>query len=550
MFTRFSLGGKRGSESHTVLAQTAKARRWLDNLPLLNPVEAVARMHKALSALTSTKLGAGQRLEVLEIVHQTVGTVSNQVIKRRSGASLPLSKTNQDATDLLASLHQAMVTSYLQVSETFESQKSSKRNDNSSHALALNRALFYLNEQCMECYRIYQPIEPGMWQRVHQIIQTAFAHKLTRCPLASNVQDAAEGRILDLYKRMLLVALANPYQLAPTMVDKTYARTTEWAPMVGLKRQADDTTMRCRFTIDLNADSPANFICGDQSGETPAEHLVLDTSKLVIVLYQHIRELERHMNTTKDTDQVTVERDESQFIQQLIVHWGGKARRAGSRTTPSDNREVVIGLDSINFFLNGGQLFEPSGLQRMKPVSGTFGYQQSQANPHAVDVDWICVDESRAGMQITKQDTETTRIRVGELVAVRRAGTSNAWDVGVIRWVRNQRPNTISFGMYKLAPVACAAAVQGESPGHGYQQCLVLPKVTTKARCHSMVTPRGVFSTNKELLLHTSEELQRVSLSRLVMATFSFEWFEYEPVSKRALFPFQTDETLLESASA
>ncbi|MDH3281970.1 MAG: hypothetical protein OEQ18_12710 [Gammaproteobacteria bacterium] len=550
MFTKFYLGGKRDTESHSVLAQTARARHWLDNLPLLNPVEAVARMHKALAALSSTKLGAEQRLEILELVHQTVGTVANQVIERRAGASLPLSKTHQDSTDLVASLHRAMVTGYSQVSESFETRKIGKRRDSNSHALSLHRALFYLNEQYLECYRIYQPIETGMWQLVHQIIQTALAHKLTQIPLTHAGSERIEQGILDLYKRMLLVALANPYQLAPTMVDKTYTRSAGWAPMVGLRKQGDEKTARCKFIVDLGADWPARFVHESQRPKHSGACLILDTSKLVIALYQHIRELERRMSPVKNTDQVAVERDECQFIQQLIVHWGGKARRIGNRTMPSDNREVVIGLDPINFFLNGEQLFQPSGLQKIKPVTGTFGYQQLQVKRHAVDVDWVCLDESRAGMQLTKQDTGSTRIRVGELVAIRRSGKSNAWDVGVIRWVRNQRPNTISFGMYKLAPVACAAAVQDEYPGRGYHQCLVLPKITAKARCHSMVTPRGVFSTEKELLLHTSDEVQRVSLSRLVMATFSFEWFEYEPVSKKSLFPFQTDEILMESASA
>lgn len=550
MFTRFSLGGKRESESHSVLAHASRARSWLHNLPLLNPVEAVARMHKALAALSATRLGAEQRLEVLELVHQTAGTVAAQVIDRRGGASLPLSRTHQDATDLVASLHRAMVTGYSQVSESYESRRSSRRSDIHNHALAAHRSLFYLNEQLLECYRIYQPIEVGMWQAAHQIVQTALAHKLTQASIAPGGSQPGERGILDLYKRMLLVGLANPYQLAPGMVDKTYTRSAGWAPLVGLRKQAEEKNTRCKFVVDLGADWPARFIRHGAKREPSGVFLTLDTSKLVIALYQHIRELERHMTKLKNKEQVAVNRDEIQFVQQLIVHWGGKARRVGSRTMPSDNREIVIGLESINYFLNGEQPFEPAGLQRVRPITGTFGYQQLQVKPHLVDVDWVCLDESRAGMQLTKQETTTTRIRVGELVAVRRSGRSNAWDVGVIRWVRSQRPNTITFGVYKLAPVACAAAVSAEGPGRGYQCCLVLPKITAEARCHTMVTPRGVFSAQKEVLLHTGDEAQRVSLARLVMATFSFEWVEFEPASLRREVPLQTSNMLAESAGA
>ncbi len=547
MFPRFTKGGRRNVDSPSVLAQSTKARHWLENLPLLNPAEAVARMHKALSVMGGTRLAAEQRLEILEIVHRTVETVSGQLIERRSGATLPLSKANQEATDLLASLHQAMVTGYSQVTEGFETQKLKKLNEGAL-ALALQRTLLYLNEQCLESYRIYQPIETGMWQRIHQVVGCAFMHKLARTPQVGS--DSGEIDILDLYKRMLLVALANPYQLAPGLVDKAYLRTAEWTALVGLKKQTDEVTARCRFVVDLAADAPASFIGRDETEVAGGECLVLDTSKLVIALYQHIRALERHAKCPEPVDQTAIERDESQFLQQLIVHWGGKARRATSRTTPADNREVVVGLDSINFFLNGERVFEPSGVQRIKPVTGTFGYQQLQADRYSLDVDWICVDESRAGMQLTKQDAETTRIRVGELVAVRRAGTVNAWDVGVIRWVRNQRPNTISFGMYKLAPVACAAAVQEDTPNCGYRQSLILPRVTTQAGSYSMVTPRGLFNTGKELLLHTGDEVQRVSLSRLVMATFSFEWFEYEPVCETGMYASRSDEALLGSVGA
>jgi hypothetical protein len=211
--------------------------------------------------------------------------------------------------------------------------------------------------------------------------------------------------------------------------------------------------------------------------------------------------------------------------------------RRGFRRTGGQEIEVdvAIGLDAINYWLNGGRRFAVSA-SLVGPMSQrtTLGVHEPRLDDapvveyeHAV---WQLLDEGAGGQALVKKGLIKTRVRVGDIVATRRTDNGGDWEIGIIRWVRSASSSHAEIGTQRIAPrgEACVIkTVNEKNEESDFLPAVMLPEIKALKVAPSILTHRGVFKKRREIFMDNGYRLYKLVITQPVEITASYERFQF-----------------------
>jgi hypothetical protein len=258
------------------------------------------------------------------------------------------------------------------------------------------------------------------------------------------------------------------------------------------------------------------------------------------------------------------------MLLRLIGAWGVNPKRVFTRSL-HENRstQVSIGIDAINFFVNGEHFTPSTSEVGPQPRRTTLSpeidppdrVQQTGAFPASTL--WELTDESAGGYALARSGGHSETLRVGELLASRPDTGDGGWEIGIVRWVRTsvadnidapregrgtspgkgevdrvwnersrpRREQAVEIGVQRLSPSAAAVAILPlEEPRDRYKLALALPEVHAMKQPASLLAPRGFFKSGRILYLDNSHRARRIKVTKLVELSGSFERFQYETI--------------------
>ncbi len=492
-----------------------------------------------LSTMNTVDMPARRRLEVLEAFRESLSTISYRLTDRRTGSQLPLSASSRMEVALLSQIHNLLAMGYAWAAMSFA--LTGTRYDKPSHAMAIHRAILYFSAVCCDAYRIYHPIPKGVWLAMHELVKKAQQHNLLKFPVTDQFNAfKPQTTITHVYKQMLLTAALDPYKFAHGEVDEIHDRCNQLAVHAVLVTPPFVPSGKCQFLVNLVDDRPAHAIQAKDRIEELEQYLVLDTTQLVIALYDQYQTLDQRLKN-HDHQQTNVEdRDRRQLLDRLITAWGGQLKRKSMRLAINDKRLVIHGFDGVTYFLNGQSELRCTGRTGSDIENVVFRKQKLRADSGPADLgEWSCVDESANGVQLTTQSTEPVANLIGKLIAVRRPTKKNdAWDVGVVRWMRNDRANKITIGVYKFGPIAEAVSIQdvlmrSRKNMHQPSSPAILVKIPEgKKIAHSLIVPKDVSRVRHHFVMDTADEAVLIQPTKIRLGTNELDWVDFEIVQE------------------
>ncbi len=150
---------------------------------------------------------------------------------------------------------------------------------------------------------------------------------------------------------------------------------------------------------------------------------------------------------------------------------------------------------------------------------------------------WMITNESPDGYALMHLNGKAGRIRVGDIVALRTetdAGSSERWQICLVRWAISENPEHIEIGLQVLAPEAIPALLAIPSdPGNKAQtSALILPELPPLRNEPVLVVPAGaIHDPNHKLLLlieRANLEIRQVRASGISEQTERVEVFTIE----------------------
>lgn len=546
-----------------------KVRRWLQGLGTQDPQAAARELQEGLRALNRLDLRPRRRLQLVELARPSARELLDRLAARVRAVPLPLPERTRAVFELaLVLLHEIALAYCIALADQTEG---GRRRGRRRTALAAERALAARGEIMLRSAEVYAPLGDAFWEVTNAVYARAEAGGAG--DIRVNDGELVRGgrqrqSAAEMYQRLLLFALAQPQSLRRGEAGRVYGALETWVARTrfghsvpGDEQGRQDTV----FGVDLARDAPPvpwKLLRGREAPSVRA----FDLRRLVAAIEALQERADGGAGTAAEgIDRATLTR--------LADEWGQRRLRRSRRVRQHEQAtiEVEVGLPAVRACLAaeerpgretpwGGsgaraalQTIERDRRHDMPQASSGYPHARAAAEPSRPAAGaqggasaWRLEDISPTGFRLQWQGEGSSRVVVGELVALRLSGTTAAaakWRVGVVRWMQFLDGDHFDIGVHGLSKNAAAAAARREPANRHHKRrrdaaeraepALLLPGARALGRPVTVVLAAQVFRQGEVVELDVRGRTLRVQLGARHEGTGSIEQFEMVPAPTR-----------------
>ncbi|MDH3286411.1 MAG: hypothetical protein OEP48_01600 [Betaproteobacteria bacterium] len=502
---------------------------WLERLPRSDLVQCHAEFATQVQELARAALSPSVRLDLLELMRETVADVQRSYGEICWGRPVPL-----DARD--RAIWERVVGVWCDMAAAYESLIMDIANGTDEIAarshLICQRALRYTGLAIGEHNRVYHAVSGELWRQLHRLY--VFAENAGVA--MTSVHDAV-GRsdstttCTAAYIHTLLAQLAQPDALTLHQMQLLDRWLDRWERLVALSAEPLPESTVPALAVNLAAGEGVGF-----ARDLPAagvRHLSLEPlSKMLRELVAALR----HGQTPAeiglgDLPRVACEN----FLLLLYIQWCAAGTGRIDRRVRGERKVMIFpSIPSIHFHLagQGARTSADPGDGGARDPHGKRGARTSWSEHAGAVETWMIVNQSASGLLGLCRDAESgTGITHAQLFGVRAPGDQNT-HLGVVQRLIADEDGAIWIGLRLLpgAPQAAAAkmvAAASEKPADArIERALMLPADTTLKSPATLVLPPTWYRANRVIELH-GDKAQSIRLLALVDRGTNFERATY-----------------------
>lgn len=505
----------------------------LARLPLANPAQAQAALHRFLDSLLEEPPAPAVYLNLLEQTRVPLCFVQEETARRYVNKALPLAELEEGIFQGVLALWRKLTRAYAhcaQLDADAEDPEHPLR-----VALVLQRCLDYTRMLLVEHYRARRELPPGIWLDLHGYYASAEEWGVATAPIADPLD--AHGRATHCtatYVASILLDLAAPYSLSvreQTIVGR-WAR--QWAPLVALVPAHRGEALP-QFVVDLMQDAGLRAVGDCLATE---ELRKLDTSRLATALAAARQALAQRLTPAQaglgdDCSAVHSRR----LLEHLARPWTQvRAPRKFRRHAAAGIARVALGTEAIHYLVSGAEFSQPESartysrqdfdtlfaFRHMADPSAKLHIQQP-AVPIQAD-EWEVVNQSANGFRIMRS-IAGQRVEHGQLLGLC-PHDGDRYLLGQVTWLMQDRAHGLIAGIAALPGVPRAIAARPlpvpGTPLERFSRAFLLPAVGAVGAEQSLVLPPGWVQTGREVEIY-SGGAWRVRLDRVLQEGPDFE---------------------------
>ncbi|MEJ2529052.1 MAG: hypothetical protein P8Z39_02925 [Gammaproteobacteria bacterium] len=534
-------------------------REWVDALPIGDTNRISNELYVKLEWLNQADIPPVDRFEILGLLQTPLNFVLDTLKRSCVENVFPLHAQSRVDADLrLDILIQAAIGYKIVLAQFHDDSITGFLLHKHIRAGALHSALYYLGEILLHSYIVYQPCLDYVWKELHGIYYYSISNELhMEKPVVLNGEDEQKLDITELYKQILLLALANPYSLLRGEADRVRDALTRWVTAAELASIKEPVWAKSFFLLDAQLDAKpcAPNICQRENIDIG---WALITDNLVSLLEREIKLAKTaHMRGRKlrPADAVS-----ERLLTKLKSAWTQEIRSRGVRSNSADMVQVVNGLEPL-YRMHGGEVLVRGGNRPSddRQLATDAGY--ARIDSVLLDKDEILVEDSLGTLQDRKMDRlemplmeighkECISINksdngcylswpedgeigthVGDIVGVTPLGGGGAGkdvNLGVIRWMRVEQPGFLGMGVELLNGMVEPIILQRRSKDSKQVESLKGLLCHESDNSVSLIAPPFYVDADDHFRVITSEERRPIELSRIVESTDSFVRFQFE----------------------
>ncbi len=429
------------SDGNDLYSSIKDLDRWIVRNENLKDGERAHLYFQLLVEVNELDLPVHERLKFLEILHEPVLILTDKLSRKCEGSGLPLASEKSKFVEAVNTFWSEMTIGYkIIIDDLSESSFFTSFIIQKDLACALYYVLFYLNGQLYSNYRLYSGCSENVWRDIHQVFRFADKRNLTHKTSKNSLSP--EQSIADLYKKILLFSLANPYHLSSSEMKSL------WVNLDALSKYSD---LSLNTNQVLTKDYP--FIIKPYSDQPPFSNHNTQSSGSISEL--ELSEFSSSSLWGLDTKKLIKKLDNNKlefsnyFLEHLIQTWVGHNIRKFSRNTLIEPVSITFGVSGVSQLLAQinitTKLLKLGGEHQGKVKSTTSNYAFYQA---------FLIDESKKGyrLKLNEPSNKTILPNMGEVVAIKHADDS--YQVGFLRWMRETSDGDVEFGVEHLTAMA------------------------------------------------------------------------------------------------
>ena len=527
-----------GSEQSPAFLNAVGCKEWLVRVPLANAAQAQAILLRQLNLLHRFALPAAERLAILETLRGPLRDVQEFAAAKFAGRPLPFAPPEEAVLESTLNVWHMLALGYLRC---LAEPGAGDGVVSPTPALLAQRALSVFADWQVDLCRGEQLPDAAFWKKLNQILFAAEALGIATQAVNDPARHgSAPTSALAAYAECNLLSTASPYELPLRHLAWVARWARRWgAKLVLLKIPPEDIRNRAiPLWVDLESDRPASHVPQPSGGGR-----WLETTELRKSLVARIALLEKgrapaELQLGDDVTQPAA----GQLLQRVLQRWcKGVAPRRHERHTATGGCSFIAGFHAVHYHLSGRQPFrapsrDDATLRREREEFETFGDRSHRVeavskedNSHIenwqVMDDWRLLNESVAGLCITRPLREGVRVGAGLLIAVK-TGDSQRFTLGNVRWALREEDQSLAAGLQLFSgearPVAVRTVESAETRGP-WLQGFLLPEITAVLEPASVVVPAGTFRLDRSIEVMVDQQLRVLKLFRVLDRGIEFE---------------------------
>jgi len=494
---------------------------WLNGLPAANLDETGRAIAAALAELNRLQLRPSKRLWLLERIDPRLDDIIPALRRHYPPRELPLPAKHRFVAELALALLREMAIGYDIVIRDALSGPSVVRGKRL--ALALFHAIDYYGRLLLELYNLYLPLPTDLWRALHRLYLTAERRRLHN----RAIHDRELGRrgrstIAIRYRRLLLLAITDPYRLRPGEALDAYTVLAPWARHCRLLPR---TTAPAGAAYYVNLYSDAGPLSADRV-DAKGHCRALDTAPLQRLVEKALAPRRWWRRTPLALP------EDAELRQRLLRVFVPAPQRRFSRLPLNGQAQVVTGLPAIcrqlarelglpladgdrpaprfssRDVVPAGQKTndvwdliytgELTKSDRREEVATAPPSAKPTADQRDLSAEWRLLNISPGGYGLTMDGNRSARVQVGELVALREtAAMHNGWQIGVVRWLKQTPTEGVQLGVQVLGARPLPITLETETPGGHTRrtiQGVLLPAVAAVGQPVTAIAPALQFT--------------------------------------------------------
>lgn len=465
-------------------------RAWLETLSEAAPEEAAVALKGQLKRIgVAGSLRA--RLKMLDMIAEETRRVTEAFEADLNRAQHPLSSALQRKVVVGNDLLKCQAKSYRGAIDKLKGGWISRGN-----APLLRRTLLQAMDmerrRLILAWRAYAPGSKSAWRNLHAL------HRIARTAgnAHSSAPDPSELSQQHLYVKTLLLALAEPVQMAPGELDRVRFFLDRYAALAELKdlsRSPRETDNReGSFLIRQNDDGPGRSLQKWQNVQIQASDLLLDCAPLLKRMRSQIDALDHGALPSKIGLPSVAHRPQYvSMMKNLLTMWGAPPSRRSHRQLFKPRVEIAVGLDDLWLLLDGAT----HKRRRDDPA-------QPAADTRAVELsEWSVANESPTGFALQYLNGESSLLSVGALVGVRSRERGQA-HICLARRLVSGDLRRAELGLEKFAPSAVPTMISWSGSAAANRppaRAIVLPRVPSLEGEAAVIVAPDVLRSGKRV---------------------------------------------------
>lgn len=412
-------------------------QKWIDDLPLLNLVESVPALLNNIQPLNAANIADKQRIKLLELYKEPVNKIVNGFDQSKL-KQLPVSdERRQELIEEVTNLVLELANGYkIVVKNSFQNKKNPAKD--SQLLLAMHRAMEHICKAIINCYRLYKFPPPFAFLEINQLYRFAEYHKAIDLTIGKSGTTTGA-----MYKRMLLLTIADPFQLAEGEVVAIFRYLSSYIKMCTLTDQPPVAGEELGlFTVDLDGDSAPMPMSRSQD---------INDSTRVFDVRPVLASLLKQVKVNQKDQKVSGYSLEQKILSRLVPNLTAVTERRDDRETDKSITHIAIGVPTAHHFLEAGHNYADGQVVNIQEAASQINIEK-----------WEILDKSKNGFKLQQTDESTENIAVGELVAI---NSDKRFNIYITRWVKRNQANKMEVGLEKITgtpvPAICSVTKEG-----------------------------------------------------------------------------------------
>jgi hypothetical protein len=516
--------------------------QWLGQLQLTNLQLAHSLLLTQIQELNRYPMRGSERLDILELLRETVGYVQNDYAKKLISKSLPLSESELMVFVAIVHLWQALVLGYQRCLQAFIAGDKQLEEHG---ALLCQRCLLYSGLEIFEHLRTGYEFDARLWHQLHQLYAFAEEQDLQMAEVADplNIKHPYSN-CRSIYIKILLACHARPAELSRSQLQLLDRWLAQWSGTLTVERSYTTSKGDAQpLAIDMTSErglQPAKQVTHSDSTRYLAMVPLSKLLRVMTILLQQGQTPQQtglceHCNSTDCIELLT-------FLHQS---WCEDINaRFGKRHPVAHHALLCYKPEGIYAHLSGRLFKQPKqdgtlGSKARKQIE-TFGrVLQDKPGKETEETRFpleTCKfdNESILGAHLTREGMFGERVSRNQLVGLR-PGDAESFILGITAWANVTIAGQLQIGIRYLPGIAEAVDIRAtgvnKTISDKYVPAFLLPAVAALKIPASLVIPRDWFQPGRVVeIMHQNAEKQNVKMNISVERGLDYERIGFTPV--------------------